>query len=275
MDMIWHLTFSAARRNPLFPDNLRLALHKVAAVAGPWLLYFCIVDDHLHVLVQCTKKKVGRIAAGLLLALRPLAHPVLLRAHVRRVETRAHLDWLVDRYLLQQAAKHGLGVHPALHEGSCFQELARTRGIPGLRLKLWDALPRYRVRRAFEAVGLEPVPLEPADDETIHRLGLSRLCQAGEFAVGGSIGLVRNVPSEANARRAIVQLAQSARLKGAGDELGLTRFTACRLRARPAPPEVVRAIRSRLALEERTFRGVVSEGDTSRWITLDASSPPS
>lgn len=130
-------------------------------------MLFCIVDDHLHVVLLCEAQQAGVLSRELLLALRPLTGPNLAPAFVRPVEGRGHLEWLV-RYVLEQPTKHGLPGHPALWPGSCFPDLVGARRLPGLslRLRLSEALPRFRLRtRAAPDGAVEAVRLRLALEE--------------------------------------------------------------------------------------------------------------
>jgi len=51
----WHLTFSSDGRHPLFPSEClrRAALWAIARVKKCEILLFCIVDDHLHLVIRC------------------------------------------------------------------------------------------------------------------------------------------------------------------------------------------------------------------------------
>ena len=202
-------------------------------------------------------KRVGRIAAGLLLALRPLAAVELLPAHVRPVRTRSHLEWLVKNYILAQPAKHGLAGHPALQEGSCFLDLIDARVLPGtdprFARRIIAAMPRYKMRLAYEAVGLDPKPLEPASNELIHQLGMTRVADAGAVATAAAPGLVGNGAQEVLARRAATKVALDAGIPSAECRFAfdVTRAAIHRWTGDPVDERVVRAIRIRLALEAR------------------------
>jgi hypothetical protein len=257
--VFWHLTFSSAERHPLFPGVAlrRLAVHKATEIA-PELFLFCIVDDHAHFVVAADAARAGRIAAGLLLGLRALAAVELLPAHVRPVRTRSHLEWLADNYILDQPAKHGLAEHPALYEGSCFLDLVNARALPGTRprfaKRMLEARPRYKMRLAYEAVGLDTsVPLEAASGELIHQLGMGRVALAAAVAVAAAPGLVGNGAREVLARRAATRIALDAGIASAECRFAfdVTRSAIHRWSNQPVEERVVAAIRLRLALEVR------------------------
>ena len=151
---IWHLTYASDGRNPLFPDEVacRKAVRVLGRVAGTSTVLFSIVDDHLHLVLWCDRQRRGRLARALVQALRQVAPVPVEPARVRAVENRSHMKWLVD-YLLSQTIHHGIPSHPALWSGSCFPDLIGARLVPGLKLQLRKALPRFRMRDIYRAVG--------------------------------------------------------------------------------------------------------------------------
>jgi hypothetical protein len=256
--VFWHLTFASEERHPLFPGvaSQRAAIQRATDVA-PEIFLFCFVDDHAHFVVMADAARVGRIAAGLLLALRPLAAVEVLPAHVRPVRTRSHLEWLAHNYILAQPSKHGLVGPAALHEGSCFLDLVEARVLPGMGPKfakrLIQAMPRYRMRRAYEAVGLDPEPLKPAPNDLIRHLGMARVADAGAVAVAAAPGLAGNGAQEVLARRAATKVALAAGIAPAECRFAfeVTRSAIHRWASEPVDERVVTAIRIRLALEVR------------------------
>ncbi len=93
----YHLTYASDGRQALLPDEAlrRRALHALARTVGDRVVLFCIVDDHIHVVLLCEAQPVGLLSRALPLALRPLAGPNLAPAFVRPVGGRGHLEWLV------------------------------------------------------------------------------------------------------------------------------------------------------------------------------------
>lgn len=250
--MIWHLTFATDGRLPLLGEEgaLRRAVRTLGVVAPGELLLFAIVDDHLHLVVCCDVARRGRIASALALALRPLLRSPLGAPHVRPVESRSHLVWLV-RYLLTQTRHHDLAAHPALATGSCFADLVGARCVAGLGAgPLHDALPRLRPGELYEIVGVRPPG--PLSDEAIRSLGPGRLLAAASAALAAPPGLAGRSAPEVEARRAAASLAAAVGISRAELRwaLGLTRQGIDHLRGRPAAPALEAAIRLRLALEE-------------------------
>jgi len=248
----FHLTYSSNLRDPLFPDEAlrRRALRVLARVAGDRAVLFCIVDDHLHNVVLCDKARVGRVAEGLRRALSPLAGAQLAPAHIRPVEGRSHMQWLV-RYVLNQPSKHGLSTHPALWTGSCFADLIGARCVPGLTLRLADALPRFHWRDACALVGLDPTTVSPASNGEVRTAGAARLVAAAgaAFAVGPELsGKSRGAVT---AKRAAVQLGFAAGL--ARSELAWAvdqpLRSVRRLAASPLDTASLATVRRRIALE--------------------------
>ncbi|RME26697.1 MAG: hypothetical protein D6798_06175 [Deltaproteobacteria bacterium] len=248
-----HLTFSAEGRLALFPDEAarRRAVRALARVGGDALLLFCVVDDHVHVVVRSEPDRTGRLARALLLALRAVAADGILPAHLRPVTDRAHLQWLV-RYVLHQPAKHALGTHPALWSGSCLPDLVGARVLPGAALAatLAAQLPRLRQRTLFEAVGLPPQPLEPVTDEQLRGLGLADLVAASSAAVAADPALAGRDATTTTARSIAAQLGSAAgfRSEQLAWALHVSAQAVRRYRRRSLDPALVRAARLQLAL---------------------------
>jgi hypothetical protein len=255
--MVSHLTFSSDGRHPLFPTlELRRKAVRCIAAIGPEVILFCVVDDHVHVVIHVTDPaRSGRIAAGLYHALRPIAAAPILPAFARLVATRRHLDWLADEYILSQMAKHGLAEHPALYEGSCFVDLIGARAVfdPPLVTRLVKAAPRYRLRRAYKAVGLAEHPITPVSDEMLRSIGASKIAAATEAALAAPPGMKGNSAVECLGRCAVAHLTQSAGILSAecAFSLGVEVSSIARLRRRSVLDSVLLAVRMRLALELR------------------------
>ena len=247
---LWHLTFASSGRHVLFTSEAQVleGVHAVARGATNRVVLFCIVDDHVHVVVHTDAP--GWLATGLLRALRAVAETQLTPAFVRAVEDRGHLEWLASRYILTQSGKHGLPGSPALWSGSCFLDLVGARRVAGLGLQLATVLPRYRLRQAFTAVGLEAKPLtEPTTDE-LRTLGVARLVAAATAAVGTHDASSRDALAN-RARRVAVSLSREAALPSAllAAELGCRVGSVSRLASAPCCPLDRRAALRRLALE--------------------------
>lgn len=248
----WHLTFASAGRHALFPDEAgrRAAVHKLAMVAGQEMVLFCIVDDHVHVVVLETRTRTGRLARAIVLSLGSVAATQIESARIRPVETRSHLQWLV-RYLLTQTDHHGLTLHPALWSGSCFQDLVGARVVPGLRIRIREALPRLRLKDVFQMVGLAPVKIQPAPNEWVRSAGAGRLVAIASAALCAAPALTGNPPTVVTARRAVAQIAHEADMAVAevAWALGVSARSVRRLLVPEVQGVVVRSVRIRLSLE--------------------------
>lgn len=243
----------------MFPTEAgrRAALHALGRTAAERVVLFALVDDHLHLVLLCTEEEQGRLARAVLLALRTIASAPLNPAHVSAVDGRTHLLSLV-RYLLQQPRHHGLAEPLAVTTGSCFPDLVGARQIPGLRLRLATALPRYRLREAYAHVGLPPEPLAPATDLEVRALGAARLASAAAATFGVAPELTANDPISAAARRAVVGIGTSVGFapRELSDSLRVTPRAIARLADREAPTGVT-AVRTWLALEAAATRAAV------------------
>jgi len=208
---IWHLRFSSDGRHPLFPSEgaRRNAVLLLVRHAGPYLVVFGIVDDHLHVIVVCSRECAGKLSRAILLGLRPIAGRGFEPSFIKPVESRAHLMRLVS-YCIEQPAKHGLDVHPAMWSGSCFPDLVGARTLDGLELRVREVLPRYRARDAWLAAGWDAAGVMPADDELVRGVGMKALRDAAAFATGATPDLKGRSSRETTARAVVVELARLA-----------------------------------------------------------------
>ncbi|MDP2310840.1 MAG: hypothetical protein Q8P18_32780 [Pseudomonadota bacterium] len=248
----FHLTFAAVGRHALFPTERarRAAVRALGRVAGAWIVLFAIVDDHVHVVVLCEEERVGRLARAIVLALRPVASAALEPAFVRPVRDRGHLESLVG-YVLTQQAHHGLAEHGALATGSCYRDLLGARLVPGLTLRIGQALPRFRLREACRHVALPEVELCPVTLDVVRAAGAARVVAAASAALAVAPELIGNAAEVVEVRRAAVQLALTSgiHLAEMAHALGIGVGTARRLAVREVAEPVLRAIRLELALE--------------------------
>lgn len=256
--LTFHLTFATRGRQPVAPtEEIRRALVRVIVrIAGKFLVLFCVVDDHVHVVVLCKRKQAGRLAQSLVLALRA-ASPVRVReADITPVSSREHMVELVG-YVLTQSDHHGLATPMPLWSGSCFADLMGARLIPGWRFNIVEALPRFRGRDAYIAVGLPAEALQPASMVRVRELGAWRLAAAAASTLGVGPALIGQAEPVVAVRSVVVHLGLQADLgrRELAAALGLTRSGIARLSGRPPPlPAVIRATRLRLALEDVVAR---------------------
>ncbi len=250
---IWHLRISSDGRHPLFPteQQRRAAVLLLARRAGPWLVAFGIVDDHLHLELVCSRVRAGKLSRAVLLGLRPIAEVGFEPSFIKPVESRAHLLRLVG-YCIEQPRRHGLGEHPALWSGSCFPDLVGARAIDGLRLRIGEVLPRYRAADAWRAAGLTADGISLLEDVQVLGIGLSALCDAASFASCAHPRLVGRSAHETSARAAVVCLGRRAGYRSVdiARSLGITSEAVRQLGHRPPAARVLSAIRRRLAIEQ-------------------------
>ena len=126
-------------------------MHAIARIAGEATVLFCIVDDHVHIVLACDRARAGLISRSLSMALAPLARGIALAsARIKPVEGRRHLETLGE-YVTLNPRKHGVAA-PALWSGSCFQDLVGARVLPGFTPRLLASLlPRFRMRTLYLA----------------------------------------------------------------------------------------------------------------------------
>ena len=265
MDLFWHLTVASDGRHPLFScSSERLAgVRALGRVAGERTLLLAVVDDHVHMVVRCAAGRAGLLGRTVRMALRPLVSAPAEPARVRRVEDRSHLRWLV-RYVLAQVEHHGLAGHPATDPGSCFQDLVGARRVPGLRVAelLAAALPRFRLRHAYAAVGLPTSPLEPAETSAVRRRGAQGLAEASAAALGMPWPLRGKTGLATRARAATCQLGCAAGISVAelAFALDIGRSAVSRLSRCAAEPQDHMATRLQLALRGAVGRAQARGG---------------
>ncbi len=258
----WHVNFSSEGRNPMFPEEAlrRQVVRWIAATAPQELALFCFVDEHLHFVFFGDRERVWSRIRALSRGLRRLSVVPLGPAYIKRVEGRDHMRNLLD-YLLGQPRKHGLPVHPALWTGNCFVDIIGARYLPGLRLRIRDALPRFRQRQAYCAVGLPVRRIQAPTAEQVRALGASRLVTAASAALAAPPSLAGRTAPEIEARRVVVGLGGEVGIprREVAWALGITPRAARRLALRQASPEAFNAALLMLALEEAVHAAILAD----------------
>lgn len=248
---LWHTNFASIDRMPLLRDadaNRPLAIWRLAKLQLVGLVLFCIVDDHLHLLLRGNRDFAGRVVARIKRTWADLLAGNVSDAFHRRVEGRRHLLSLIP-YFLAQPRIHGLATPSAQWDGSCFYDLIGARRLAPLHLELPELLPRLSPTTIYQAADLTTLPL-PADGRIIRAAGPKLLWEAAHraFAVDPSCGgrTWRTIA----ARTTIVQLAREANI-GRTEIIGPHCFaerTWRRLARRDIPTEMLDAVRLQLAL---------------------------
>ncbi len=118
-------------------------------------------------------------------------------------------------------------------------------------MRIGSALPRFQLRDAYAAVEFPLVPLEPADDATIHMMGAVRLAELTAEAFGADPVLATNHHSSVLARRVFAVLAENCGFRpyDIARALSITPTAAARLTHRSVAPGDTRTVRMRVALE--------------------------
>lgn len=272
---IYHLTWATQGRQPAFPaeEARRAVLRVLASVVGRDIVLFAIVDDHVHIVLILNPARLRRVQAALSKVLNNRSAAPFSSPYMRPVETRTHMNSLVA-YCLNQFPHHGLADDPATATGSCFPDLIGARRLPGMNLQIATALPRFRQRDAYEAVGLA-AEVVPAEDAELRHLGAARLAELVAETLGVGPGFVGNGASIATARRVAARLALDVgfRPRDIAEPLAITAIAAARLAIRPVEEADLRAVRKRVALlnavAARTFTpGVVREPSRLRYLAF-------
>lgn len=254
---VWHLTFSTDGRFPLFTDEemRRRAIRKLGFIAGGELLLYCIVDDHLHLVLLCAAGRKGRICSALLRSFRLMGAEKALPAHQRPVENRSHLNWLL-RYTVQQVSHHGVDAHPATWSGSCFQDLVGARVLTGFRPRIKQLLPRLNTLAVMEMVGLPSRPIVPAGEDVLRLAGVEGLVEAAGNALAVGPELRGKTAPVVAAKRAVAQAAALASLPSSdvARALGMPQRGVGFLRLGPAEAAIQKAMRIRISLHRAIHR---------------------
>lgn len=176
-------------------------------------------------------------------------------ARIRPVEGRSRLEWLL-RYCIQPPVKHGIGAHPALWSGSCFQDLVGARWLPDLRMPVREMLPRLRLGEVYGFAGMVPSALAPADDTRLRAAGMARLVAAAAAACAAEPRLGGSARPALTARRVAGHLARASGFPTSevARTLGLDPRSARRLTAHAVDDRALHATRMRLALEDAVRR---------------------
>lgn len=248
----FHLTFASEGRMPLFTtESQRCAgLRALARSARGKLVLFCIVDEHVHVVLAVENRaEAGHVGRALRRSLRNAAGVALGPAFIRPIKTRSHAEWLARTYIVAQPKKHGLPGHPALYSGSCFQDLVGARHL--LELRITDLMPRFDIRDVLGTVGLPRSPIAPLEPDAIRRLGVGRIVDASMSVLGLAEITGRSRPNVL-ARRLAVHVSDDAGI--ARPEIAHTLELGARavrkIAALDTDAELSRAVSIRLALEE-------------------------
>jgi hypothetical protein len=247
------LTSQRDRRLPLFTKEHHYleALHRLGRVCKGNLALFALIAEHLHLIALLSRTAAGRLAQAVLVTLRPLAKTPLATSYIDEVDGRGH-SYRSVKYELQQPQKHGMPGPGALWPGSCLPELVGARVIPGLTLRLREALPTFQVKQALRVLDLPGDKILPAGRQQLRAAGAARLIAATAATLGVEPTLRGNSAPVITARRAVAHIA--ARLDLPPTELrsvvGKDRNTLWRLRRRPVSSECIDAIRRRVALED-------------------------
>jgi hypothetical protein len=257
MERLWQLRLSSRKRLPLLPTETaqRQAVHRLASVTEGRLVLFSLVFEHGHILTFSSEQRLGLVRRTIRQVLQPVcAQPIEPLWH-EAVDGRGHMQSLL-RYLIAQPEHHRLEAHPALWSGSCFPDLVGARWVPGLRLRLSEALPGFRLRDAHDLVGLPPRRIEPADDDQIRALGAARLVSATAAALAIDPLLAGRRPIIVLARRLVLQLGRRLGLPWGelARSVPVTRATLFRsVTDLLVAPRLEQVVRTRLALEEATW----------------------
>ncbi len=250
---LWHLTLTSEGRMALFPDDksIRKALLKLVKVASDFLVSFCLVDEHIHLVLKCPRDNVGIISRAIQLALSPIGSCHFNSGHITAVTDRTHLERLIS-YCVIQPVKHGLAGHPALYGGSCFLDLIGARCIGALGQPLSSLLPRFDSVKLYPDVSLPPGRLMPLSDEHIKNVGVSGVAEAVGAVLAAAPGLNGNSEESVKGRRVAVILALRAGITSGqiSDEMKITKRSINRLKSLTMSERVMEAVRIRLALEK-------------------------
>jgi hypothetical protein len=226
-------------------------LQALARTARGKLVLFCIVDEHVHVVLAVeSRAEAGHVGRALRRSLQNAAGVALGPAFIRPIKTRSHAEWLARNYIVAQPKKHGLPHHPALYSGSCFQDLVGARRLLDLRID--DLMPRFDVRDVLTTVGLPRTLVEPLGADAIRRMGVGRIADAS-MSVLAVTELTGRARPKVVARRVAVQISHDIGIARSeiGHALELRPRAVRKIAALDTDAALARAVSVRLALEEQ------------------------
>jgi len=251
------LTAERKGRLPLFTEESHYfeALHRLAHVSKGCLVLFALIAEHIHLVALLSRAAAGRLAQAASLALRPIVKTPLAKSYIDGVDGRGHMYRLV-RYELDQPRKHRMPGPAALWPGSCLPELVGARFIPGLGLRIREALPTFSIKHVLSVLGLPGEAIAPADLLTLRAAGATRLVTATAAALGANMPLKGNREHEKVARFATVQLADEAAIPAVEVRAttGMDNKTLWRLRQKRVRPAILEAVKRRVTLENLVQR---------------------
>lgn len=243
IELAWHLIFRTDDDRVIAPGNaerrlLARTVYRIADDAG--LLGFGAADNHLHLVVVCTRERAGRLAQQLAVALRSqLGIPVsFFPTRFREVRDQHHLQSVLH-YVLDQRNNHGVRSDPFL-DASSLPELLGSRllrtGSPALVRELLPRVSRSSLVRHLAMPALQPcTELVQPVDAVAGALGLGSLDEHRELGLLG--------------RAAVVELCTPGLgTSQLAELLGRSPNTICRLRHIEVPPRLLRAAQLQMAI---------------------------
>ena len=207
----WQLTIATDTRHALFPSEARrlASIFTLVRVFQEILVMFCIVDDHVHLVVLSSRERLGHISRMFKLCMAAQAAAPTAPVRTKAIEGRRHME-SVHRYVLRQPSHHGLPGHQALWSGSCFPDLVGARWIPGAALRIHDVLPRIRPADACRCVGLDPKEVIAFTLEEVRAAGAASLVSAAAAACGAPQEMTGGRATTSRARRCACTIARRA-----------------------------------------------------------------
>lgn len=249
--MLWHLIFTTFDRHRLFtlPEEYNRSILSFSRIAGKDIILFNFVDDHIHLVIKCSNRQVSVYSRSMLLSLKSITKAPLVPAKVLEVENRTHMQRLVP-YILSQTCHHGLENHPAIWLGSCFQDIIGARKIECLHLKLNEALPRFHINQALNAVGLSRQKINPFTNDQILNAGLGYLIESSTASVCLPSALDSKSSLATTARKLVCNLGYNAGFTSQvlAKSLNITPRAARRLAKMSIDSSLLESVRLRMSL---------------------------
>ena len=240
------------------PEARRILARAILESCGDaGLLAFGLADNHVHLLLACSRARAGRAAKRLALMLgwRLQIFDGFERPHYEPIADGAHLK-NAFRYVLRQPLRHGLD--PSIDP---WFETTSLPDLLGLRVPLapivdnvrtW--LPRLRAKDALEMVDLDAQiveelnRIEPAQERPEVEGSEWLDVALAAAALPALEGLDRQTMS---VRRAIIEaVGSSLRPRELSQLVGLGESTVRRLRKAPVDERLLHAMRRQLAFRQ-------------------------
>jgi hypothetical protein len=179
-----HITAVAEGARPVFRDR-RVVLataRRLSLYFGARTLWFCVVDSHVHDIVEGTEAESGRIRRDVAAMLAAVTGKPFDLVRAKPIVEQSHLlnCW---PYVVDNAQRHG--VRQPVQEGSGLADVLGARRLPGFDRGCWQRhLPRVTVADLLAKLELPAGVAYPARAEDLRGRGAVLIAMAAAAVAG-------------------------------------------------------------------------------------------